>query len=46
VQKNHANPKSEVTGAKFNKYNTTKKAKELGENLVTYAMKQAWMASF
>jgi len=45
VQKRKAKPKSQGTGAKSNKSDTTKKAKEPGEELVTYAMKRARMAS-
>jgi len=41
VQKNKAKPKSQGTSAKSNKSDTTKKAKEPGEELVTYAMKKA-----
>jgi len=45
VQKEKAKPKSQGTGAKSDKSDTTKKAKEPGEELVTYAMKKARMAS-
>ena len=45
MQKKKANPKSQGTGAKSEKSNTTKKAKEPVEELVTYAMKKARMAS-
>jgi len=45
VQKKKAKPKSQGTGAKSDKSDTNKKAKEPGEELVTYAMKKAWMAS-
>ena len=45
VQKKKAKPQSQSTGAKSDKSDTTKKAKEPGEELVTYAMKKAWMAS-
>jgi len=45
MQKKKANPKSQGTGAKSEKSNTTKKAKEPVEELVTYAMKKAWIAS-
>jgi len=45
VQKKKAKPESQSTGAKSNKSDTTKKAKEPGEELVTYAMKKAQMAS-
>jgi len=45
VQKKKAKPKSQGTGAKSEKSDTTKKAKEPGEDLVTYAMKKAGMAS-
>jgi len=44
VQKKKAKPKSQGTGAKSDKSDTTKKAKEAGEELVTYAMKKALMA--
>jgi len=39
VQKKKAKPKSQGTGAKSDKSDTTKKAKEPGEDLITYAMK-------
>jgi len=45
VQKKKAKPKSQGTSAKLAKSNTTKKAKEPGEELVTYAMKKAQVAS-
>jgi len=45
VQKRKAKPNSQSTGAKSNKSNTTKKAKEPGEELVTDAMKKARMES-
>jgi len=45
VKKKQAKPKSQGTGAKSDKSDTTKKAKEPGEGLVTYAMKKARMAS-
>jgi len=45
VQKKKVKPKSQGTGAKSDKSDTTKKAKEPGEELVTYAMKRARMAS-
>jgi len=45
VQKKKAKPKSQGTGAKSDKSDTIKKAKEPAEELVTYAMKKAWMAS-
>jgi len=45
VQKKKAKPKSQGTGAKSDKSDTTKKAKVPGEELVTYAMKKAWMGS-
>jgi len=45
VQKMKANPKSQGTGAKSDKSDTTKKAKEPGEELVNYAMKKAPRAS-
>jgi len=45
VQKKKAKPKSQGTSAKSDKSDTTKKAKEPGEEHVTYAMKMAWMAS-
>jgi len=45
VQKRKAKPKSQGTSAKSDKWNTTKKTKEPGEELVTYAMKKARMAS-
>jgi len=45
VQKKKAKPKCQGTGAKSDKSDTTKKAKEPGEELVTYAMKKAWLAS-
>ena len=44
VQKKKAKPKSQGTAAKSDKSDTTKKAKEPGEELVTYPMKKAWMA--
>jgi len=45
VQKKKAKPKSQGTSAKSDKSDTTKKVKEPGEELVTYAMKKARMAS-
>jgi len=45
VQKKKAKLKSQGTGAKSDKSDTTKKAKEPGEELVTYAMQKARMAS-
>jgi len=45
VQKKKAKPKSQGTGARSDKSDTTKKAKEPGEELVTYVMKKARMAS-
>jgi len=45
VQKKKAKPKSQGPGAKSDKADTTKKAKEPGEELVTYAMKKVRMAS-
>jgi len=45
MQKRKAKPKSQGTGAKSDKPSTTKKAKEPGEELVTYVMKKARMAS-
>jgi len=45
VQKKKAKPKSQGTGAKSDKSDTNKKAKEPGEDLVTYAMKKARRAS-
>jgi len=45
VQKKKAKPKSQGTSAKSDKSDTTKKAKEPGEEFVTYAMKKARMAS-
>jgi len=45
VQKKKAKPKSQGTGAKSDKSDTTKKAKEPGEELVIYAMKKEGMAS-
>jgi hypothetical protein len=45
VQKKKAKPKSQGTSAKSDKSDTTKKAKEPSEELVTYAMKKARMAS-
>jgi len=45
MQKRKAKPKSQGTSAKSDKSDTTKKAKEPGEDLVTYAMKKAPMAS-
>jgi len=45
VQKRKAKPKSQGKSAKSNKPNTPKKAREPGEELVTYAMKKARMAS-
>jgi len=45
VQKKKAKPISQGTSAKSDKSDTTKKAKEPGEELVTYAMKKARMAS-
>ena len=38
-------PKFQGASLKSDKSNTTKKAKEPGEELVTYGMKKAWMAS-
>ena len=43
VQKKKAKPKSQGTGAKSDKSDTIKKAKEAGEELVTYAMEKARM---
>jgi len=45
MQKKKAKPKSQGTSAKSDKSDTTKKAKEPGEELVTYAMEKARMAS-
>jgi len=45
VQKKKAKPKSQGASAKSDKFDTTKKAKEPGEELVTYAIKKALMAS-
>jgi len=45
VQKKRAKAKSQGTNAKSDKSDTTKKPKEPGEELVTYAMKKARMAS-
>jgi len=45
VQKKKAKLKYQGTGAKSNKSNITEKAKEPGEDLVTYAMKKVRMAS-
>jgi len=45
VQKKKAKPKSQRSSAKSDKSDTTKKAKEPGEELVTYPMKKARMAS-
>jgi len=45
MQKKKAKPKSQGTSAKSDKSDTTKKAKEPDEELVTYAMKKARMAS-
>ena len=45
VQKKKAQGKSQDISAKSDKFGTTKKAKEPGEELVTYAMKTARMAS-
>jgi len=45
VQKKKAKPKSQGTSAKSDKSDTTKRAKEPGEELVTYAIKHARMAS-
>jgi len=45
MQKKKAKPKSQSTGAKCDKSDTTKKLKEPGEELVTYVMKMARMAS-
>jgi len=45
VQKKKAKPNFQGTGAKSDKSDTTKKAKEPGEELVTYAMEKARMAS-
>jgi len=44
VEKKKAKPKPQGTGAKSDKSDTTKIAKEPGEELVTYAMKKARMA--
>jgi len=44
-QNKQAKPKSQGTSAKSNKSDATKKAKEPGEELITYAMKKARMAS-
>jgi len=41
VQKKKAKPKSQGTSAKSDKSDTSKKAKEPGEELFTYAMKKA-----
>jgi len=43
--KKKVKPKSQGTGTKSDKSDTIKKAKEPGEELVTYAMKKAQMAS-
>jgi len=45
VLKKKAKPKSQGTGGKSNRSDTTKKARERGEELVTYTMKKARMAS-
>jgi len=45
VPKKKAKPKSQGTSAKSYMSDTTKKAKEPNEELVTYAMKKARMAS-
>ena len=45
MQKKKAKPKSQGTGAKSNKSDTTKKDREPGERLVTYAMKKVGIAS-
>jgi len=45
MQKKKVKPKSQGTSAKSDKSDTTKKAKEPGEELVTYAMKKARIAS-
>jgi len=45
MQKRKEKPKSQGTGAKSDKSNTTKKAKEPGEELVIYGMRKARMAS-
>jgi len=45
VQKKKAKPKPQGTSAKSDKSDTTKKAQEPGEELVSYAMKKARMAS-
>jgi len=45
VQKRKVKPISQGSGAKSDKPDTTKKAKEPGEMLVTYTMKKARMAS-
>jgi len=40
MEKKKAKPKSQITGAKSDKSNTIKKAKEPGKELVTYALKK------
>jgi len=45
MQKKKAKPKSQSTGAKSDKSNASKKAKEPGKEFVTYGMKKPWMAS-
>jgi len=45
VQKKKVKPKSQGTGAKSDKSDTTKKAKEPAEDVVTYTMKKAQVAS-
>ena len=45
VLKKKSKPKSQRTSAKSDKSDTTKKAKELAEELLTYTMKKARMAS-
>jgi len=45
VQKKKVKAESQRTSAESDKSDTTKKAKEPGEELITYAMKKAWMAS-
>jgi len=45
VQKKKVKPKSQGAGVKSDKSDTTKKAKEPGEKLVTYAIKKPQMAS-
>jgi len=41
LQKKRAKSKTQGTGGKSDKSDTTKKAKEPGEELVSYAMKKA-----